>query len=430
MAERGLRDLLRGALVAATVASAGYQLVTVFAAARWRRQTRRRARRWGLDETPTAVLSPVSVLKPVRGLDPHAEECFASFCVQQHRPHEILFGVAEPQDPVIGVVRRLQERFPAVRVRLIPTTATSGPNRKVSNLHGLAAAASHELLLLSDSDMRVAPDYLEQITAAFEDPGVGLVTCPYRGVAPEGLPSALEALGIATGFMPGVFVAALARPAFAFGATIALKRETLIRIGGFEALVDYLADDFQMGKRVADLGLQVQLSPCVVDTVLGRRNFGESWARRLRWARTVRACRPWGHLGSGLTHTTALALLTVLWSTRMRRSDRRTGTEEQETVGEAGWTSALRVAGSALALRLLAAWCVGVVALESGAAEQWFPWLLLSDLVDTTLWACSLFGRDVLWRGQRYRFREGGKIERVGLTPEQETPPPASHSRG
>ena len=159
--------------------------------------------------------------------------------------------------------------------------------------------------------MRVTPDYLRRIAAPFRDPQIGLVTCPYRGAEPDGIPAALEALGIAAGFMPGVFVAALGNTPFAFGSTIALRRETLERIGGFEGLVDYLADDFQMASRVADLGLRGHLSSVVVDSVLGRRPFRESWTRRLRWARTVRACRPLGHLGSGLTHTTALALLSA-----------------------------------------------------------------------------------------------------------------------
>jgi ceramide glucosyltransferase len=416
MAERGLRDAVRGALAAATIASIGYQIVTMVAAARWRSRSRGRKRRAVAADGPAPHLPSVSVLKPVRGVDPHGEHCFASFCVQEYSEYEILFGVAEPEDPAVEVVRRLQERYPAVTVRLVQTTGTLGANRKVCNLHGLAGAARHELLVVSDSDMTVAPNYLRQIAASFNDPRVGLVTCPYRGVEPEGLPAILEALGIAAGFMPGVFVAAVARPAFAFGSTIALRRETLARIGGFEGFVDYLADDYQMGKRVADLGLHVHLSPVVVDTVLGRRSFAESWSRRLRWARTVRACRPLGHLGSGLTHTTALALLTALaWSGPERASKRTEGQETNANRGDKGALGGL-VVGLALAVRLLAAWRVAVVALASEAVGQWFPLVLVSDLVEAVLWGCSLFGRDVLWRGQRYRLHEGGRIER--LTPE------------
>jgi ceramide glucosyltransferase len=202
---------------------------------------------------------------------------------------------------------------------------------------------------------------------------------------------------------PGGQVRSLA-PAFAFGSTIALRRETLERIGGFAGLVHYLADDYQMGKRVADLGLRVHLSSVAVDSVLGSRPFRETWARRLRWARTVRACRPLGHLGSGLTHTATLALLTALVSRLdRRRSERKTGAER--------WFVPALV-GSALLVRLTAAWRIAVIELESDAARRWFPLLLLSDLLEAVLWASSLFGRIVLWRGQRYRLLEGGRIER------------------
>jgi ceramide glucosyltransferase len=449
--------LLRGVLFAATAASIGYQVAAVWAARRWRRRA-------PMAEAETDALLPVSILKPVRGLEPHAEESFASFCVQDHPDYELLFGVADPEDPAAGVIRALAERYPEAHVRLVETEADLGPNRKVCNLHGLAAAARHDLLLVSDSDMRVKPGYLRRVVAAFSDLGLGLITCPYRGAEAEGVPAALEALGIAAGFMPGVFVAALGgaggghfgvrelgrafgqaacrrephpgpsetvadaagasslgksgselphskviahgdggralSPTFAFGSTIALRRETLERIGGFAGLVDYLADDYQMGKRVTDLGLRVHLSSVVVDSVLGRRPFRETWARRLRWARTVRACRPVGHLGSGLTHTTALALLTALASLGCQRQ----GSGER-------WSVPALVA-TALVVRLAAAWRIAVVELESDSARRWFPLLFLSDLLEATLWASSLFGRTVLWRGQRYRLLEGGRIER------------------
>jgi hopanoid biosynthesis associated glycosyl transferase protein HpnI len=360
MAERSSLAILRGALVAATAASIGYQIAAMLAARRWQRRSRaieraaqeRPIREVGGSPVPPVAPSPrrpvlptpVSILKPVRGLEPHAERSFTSFCVQDHPDYELLFGVADPDDPAAKVVRKLAERYPAAHVRLVTTGANLGPNRKVCNLHGLAEAAHHDLLLISDSDMRVAPDYLRRIVVPFRDPRVGLVTCPYRGAEPEGVPAALEALGIATGFMPGVFVAALGGGGFAFGSTIALRRETLERIGGFAGLVDYLADDYQMGKRVADLGRRVHLSSVVVESVLGRRSLRESWTRRLRWARTVRACRPLGHLGSGLTHTTALALLTaaMLWYSERKRENAKGGGAKRGPASRPGSGPALR----------------------------------------------------------------------------------------
>jgi ceramide glucosyltransferase len=371
--------------MATTLASIGYQVASVLAARRWRRTAPRAE---GVGEP----WLPVSILKPVRGPESHAARCFASFCIQDYPEYELLFGSAAPDDPAAPVVEALADQYPAAHVRLIRTGADLGPNRKVCNLHGLAAAARHDLLLISDSDMSVAPDYLRRVIAPFHDPRVGLVTCPYRGAEVAGVPAALEALGMAAGFMPGVFVAALGEPCFAFGSTIAIRRETLARIGGFAGLVDYLADDYQMGRRVVELGLRVHLSSVVVDSVLGRRSFRESWSRRLRWARTVRACRPLGHLGSGLTHTTALALLTAALSST---------------------ATARAIVALALVTRLASAWSVAVVELESDAARRWFPLLPLSDLVETALWAVSLFGRTVLWRGQRYRLREGGRIDRA-----------------
>jgi ceramide glucosyltransferase len=438
MAERSLLRLLQGALAAATAASVAYQVVSILAARRWRRRA-------PVSEVADGDLS-VSVLKPVRGLEPHASESFASFCVQDHPRYELLFGVADADDPVVPAIRELIERHPRVPIRLVKTGTDLGPNRKVCNLHGLARVGRHELIVVCDSDMRVAPDYLRRVTAPFRDASVGLVTCPYRGAEPAGVSAALEALGIAAGFMPGVFVAALGRPGFAFGSTIALRRETLARIGGFEGLVQFLADDYQMGRRVADLGLRVHLSSVVVDSVLGRRPFRESWARRLRWARTVRACRPLGHLGSGLTHTTALALLYLLASggedffsresakrSESAKGQRPKGTgrpEREPDQARSLFPFALSLlsrfrakrkdrinvhalVGMALTMRLAAAWQVAVIELESEAARRWFPLLLVSDLNEAALWACSLFGRTVLWRGQRYRLLEGGRIERV-----------------
>jgi ceramide glucosyltransferase len=447
MADRAGAGFLRAILLGATAASAGYQIAALLAARRWRCRSRAMEGEEGVRRSVFGVgagraasdaqrltsntpkhCPPISILKPLRGLEPGAESSFSSFCVQDYPEYELLFGVADAADPAADLVHALAERYPQAPIRLIETTADLGPNRKVCNLHGLAAAAGFDLLLVSDSDMRVPADYLRRIAAAFDNPEVGLVTCPYRGAEPDGVPASLEALGIAAGFMPGVFVAAPGRPAFAFGSTIALRRETLEQIGGFEGLVDYLADDFQMGKRVADLGLRVHLSSVVVDSVLGRRPFRETWARRLRWARTVRACRPLGHLGSGLTHTTVLALLAAAVCYTDKTGKAHHGdTETRRTAADSADASyptpCLRVSvvslscrpviAFALAARLVAAWRVAVVELESEAARRWFWLLPLSDLVEAALWVSSLFGRTVIWRGQRYRLLSGGRIARV-----------------
>jgi ceramide glucosyltransferase len=343
---------------------------------------------------PGPAAPPISILKPLRGAEAHAYECLASFCRQEYPEYELVFGVMAADDPAIAVVRRLERDFPAVPVRLVVSAERLGSNLKVSNLANMLPAARFETLLISDSDMRVTPGYLRQVAAALAAPGVGLVTCPYRGADLRSPAAALEALGIATDFLPGVLVVArLGRPDFAFGSTIALSRTLLAETGGLGAIADYLADDFQLGNRVAATGRRVALAPYVVESVLGAERFRPMVARRLRWARTVRACRPAGHAASVVTQSTVFALC-FLAASGFR---------------PLGWG----VLALQQAVRAGTAYQVAVRDLGNRELRRWFWLLPASDLLNFGLWAGSWLGRHVLWRGTRFRLDRGGKVRAI-----------------
>ncbi|MGB9604299.1 MAG: glycosyltransferase, partial [Bryobacteraceae bacterium] len=286
-------------LAAMAAAAAAYQLLVLAAALRFlsRRET-------GGSDTP-----PVSILKPVHGLDPHFWEAIRSHAIQDYPEYEILFGVSDPSDPAIATIERLIREFPQVPMRLI-VAGQKAPNPKVGVLIGLARLARYPVLLVNDSDIAVPPDYLRRVVAVLDEPGAGLVTCLYRGEG-QGLASRFEALAIATEFAPGVLVAPLLGVSeFALGATMAFRAADLARAGGFESVADYLADDYQLGRRICSLGLRVVLAPVVITTYLANKGWRQAWRHQVRWARTVRFCRRGGYLGMPVTMAT-------LWATAL-----------------------------------------------------------------------------------------------------------------
>lgn len=399
-----------------------YALLSVWAARKWRRTHRPYSPHW----TPG-----VTILKPVRGIDAEAYANFASFCRQDYPAdrYQLLFGVLDPDDPAIALVRRLQAEFPAVAIALIcpdPDTkdaktatqakeAKQGANLKVCNLLAMLPSARHDLLILCDSDMRVDPDYVRRVVAPFEASAalvlpndappnaslpppsshpVGLVTCPYRGFQAQSLPAILEALGIGADFIPSSLVSrALEGVGFAFGSTIALPRLVLEQIGGFEALRDELADDFRLGNGARNAGYEVVLSDYVVDDVLGKERFGAMWARRLRWARTVRACRPGGYAGAFITYGTALGLL--FWAAMGFSTN-----------------GALTLMGI-VALRMLTAVTISLTCTRDPNILRFLPLLPLSDLFSFALYVASFCGNRIVWRGETFRLLPGGKIARL-----------------
>lgn len=334
----------------------------------------------------------VSVLKPVKGVDAQAYENFRSFCRQEYPEYEIIFGVADPDDPVIPVIERLQRNFPDSCISL-HITPIHGTNRKAALLAELSPLATYPILAISDSDMRVTPDYLRRVVAPLQDPQVGLVTCPYRPQAPATLTARLEALHMGVTFLPSVMVARrVLRMRFAMGATDVLRRADLRRIGGFSAIADYLADDYQLGARIAASGLRVVLSEYIVNCHLGATTFRTQWRREVRWAHCNRTSRPLEYPGLVLSFSTPLASVLLLLS----------------DFSGYGWL--------ALGTSLLVRWAVGWgVAGYTGdeVSRRWLFLLPIRDMLSALVWCAGLLGRIVVWRGERFILEPDGRLTQL-----------------
>jgi ceramide glucosyltransferase len=353
-----------------------------------------REREAGRRARPTRNLPPVSMLKPLKGIDPEIYESFRSHCLQDYPEYEIIFGVSDPNDPAIESVKELQREFPMRRIELVVSPEILGANVKVSNLAHMLTHARYDHLIVNDSDIRVGPGYLRRVTAPLADSRVGLVTCLYCGVAGATLGSRLEALGISTDFCPSVLAARQVEGGirFGLGSTLAFRRAELEKIGGFTSFVDYLADDYELGRRIAGLGLTVKLSEVVVETYLPSYGLGGFFAHQLRWARGVRDARAGGYLGLVFTFGLMWALLALAAS------------------GGALWAwIALAVT---LFLRLAVALVVGRKVLQDRDVVK-NAWLIpLRDLLAAGVWIVSLGGHTVTWRGDRFRLKNG-KLSRI-----------------
>jgi len=326
-------------------------------------------------------------------------ESLRSHCLQDFPEYEIIFGVSEPDDPAIPLIERLKLEFPRRAIRLMICARNLGANIKVSNLAQMLLEAKHEIILVNDSDIRVQPDYLRRVTAPLGDPQVGLVTCLYRGVPGRTLGSRLEALGISTDFSAGVLAARQLEGGirFGLGSTLAFRRRDLDAIGGFEALVDYLADDYEIGRRIAERGLEVRLSDVVVETFLPAYTLREFIDHQLRWARTVRDSRRWGYLGLVLTFGVPWALLALVLSLLLGRDVL------------AAWLLLVGVSSLRVAVALLVGWSV----LRDRQLLPLLPLLPLRDLVALLVWIASLAGHTVVWRGESFRLKNG-RLVRIG----------------
>ncbi len=371
-------------LMALAAASLIYTLLAWVASARYRR-----ARRRELASAP-GFAPPVSILKPLKGADPALAEALRSHCRQEYPGgFELLCGVAAPEDPAAGIVAALRAEFPALPIRLVLCPERLGASGKVSTLIQLARQAQHEFLLISDGDILVAPGYLARVMGGFQDASVGLVTALYRGRPGRSLWSRLESMTISTDFQPGVLTALLLERGlhFALGSTLALRRTALTAIGGLEPMVDRLADDYEMGVRVARAGFRIALAPVVVETAVPEYGWQAFLAHQLRWLRTVRDSRRLGYLGLLFTHPVALALLAAL------------------ATGFSFWSLWLLVL--ALLLRLSLAMQTGVATLGDRAllGDMWL--LPVRDVIAFALWLASFASNRIEWRGQHFLLRRG-----------------------
>lgn len=331
---------------------------------------------------------PVSILKPLRGVDPQMYESFRSHCVQDYPEYEIIFGVSEPDDPAVDAVHQLMREFPSCRIKLVICPEVLGTNRKTSNVVQMLEYSSYDHILINDSDIYVTPDYLRRVMAPFARPEVGMVTCPYRGIAANTLGSRLESVGISTDFFAGVFSAWKIEKGlhFALGSTLAMTRTALDAIGGLEPLVDHLADDFELGSRISKIGFEVVLVDLVVETHLPAYSFREFFEHQMRWARSTRDSRRKGYIGILLTFGLPWAMIAVL-------------------LARGAWWSWIVLAAAAL-LRAAVALRVGNVVHDSSIKRH--LWLVpLRDLIAFWVWFASFAGHHVHWRGDIFVLQDG-----------------------
>jgi ceramide glucosyltransferase len=368
--------------MALVVGSTVFSLLSIFAALRFLAARR---------PTPSAM-EPISILKPLAGLDPGLESNLRTCFEQDYPAFEILFAVREADDPSVAVVERLREEYPHVRTRLLITGEPPYANAKVFSLDRMMAAASNDLLVMSDSDIRTGRDLLRTVAREFQDPALGIATCPYRAVSGPSFWSRIEAIGMNTDFLAGILVArVLEGMQFAVGPTIAARRSALASIGGFDRLKDYLAEDFVMGKFAAEAGHGVILSAGVVEHHIGSTDFAHNAAHRLRWTRSTRRSRPWGYVGQLFTMPLALALALVVADVSY-------------------WPVAL----AGLAVRFAAAYVISARVLHAK-----LNWLLLpvEDLAVFCFWVAGFFGNTIIWRDRRYKLHSDGRFELIPASP-------------
>jgi ceramide glucosyltransferase len=383
-----------GTLLAA--AALGYAVAAWVAVRLWRNSDAHQ--RLGGGTASPSPPPPVTVLKPLCGAEPGLEHSLRSFCEQDYAGGmQIVFGVQHPADPALAVLERLKGDYPRRDLTVVVDSTRHGTSAKVSNLINMMRAARHDWLVLADSDVRVPSGYLTAVAAPLADPTVGIVTCPYRGIPRRGLWSRLGALFINDWFIPSVRVAALSGSrAFAFGATIALRRDALDAIGGFRAIADQLADDYRLGELTRRRGQRTVLSDVVVDTWVDERTLRQLVQHGLRWLRTIRVVRPGGYALSAVTFSLPVALFGCILADGTRLT--------------------LCLLAATLLLRILLHLAVhvpgptGSAAVRRGSQLWAIP---LADGLGFALWCGAFVTREVQWRQGRYRVARDGSVQPI-----------------
>jgi ceramide glucosyltransferase len=325
---------------------------------------------------------PVSILKPMRGLDRETYQNLASFCRQRYSKYELLICVDSAQDAAIPVIQKLMADFPHLSIRLLIGSPASGSNNKVTKLCRLAGEARYDLLVASDSDIRVDPDYLRRVVLPFRDRSMGAVTCLFRGRSGPSLWSELEDVTLTSDFLAGVVVARRLGVKFLLGATMAVRRQALDRMGGFEALADAAADDHELGSRIAACGYRVEFADTTVETECSSRSFADFFQHQLRRAVVTRESQPWGHFGLLCVQALPWAIVAVALA-------------PSRTIA-AGYAAAY------LALRPGLAFAVGVWGLRDSLLKRKWWLVFLGDTFGFMVWLASLFANRVVWQGTTY----------------------------
>ncbi|MCU1240613.1 MAG: hypothetical protein JWO71_1339 [Candidatus Acidoferrum typicum] len=377
-------SMLRLAVLVLAAGPLVYYLLSLYCTIEYFRGLRR------LPPRDDSFAPPVSILKAVRGVDPGAYENFASYCRLDYPEYELVFAMADPQDPVIPVIEKLQRDFPDRSIRFVTDVPRVGENNKVNSLCTLVKEARYELLVMTDSDVRVQPDYLREVVAPFADRRVGAVTCFYRCAGGGTLAADLDMLGMCMDSVPSALVARRleGKLQFAFGWTMATTKERLAEIGGWEAIANHHSDDFELGNRIASKGHRVELMREPVSMVFPQEKFGDFLRHELRWAIGLRNVRPAGYAGMIFTHGLPWAVLAAV------------------VAAGSGWIgTAAAFVGVYLALRLSMAYAAGVWGLQDGniASKLWLA--PARDAISAAVWFAGFFTNRITWRGLEYRVR-------------------------
>ena len=385
------RILLTAALLG-TLTSTIFLFMVMAAAVRYRRRARQA--RIATAAVLESSLPKVTVLKPVHGMEPRLEQNLETFFQQDYPDFEIIFGAREADNAALQVAEKVRARYPHVKSRIVLSGMPVWPNAKVFSLDRMIAASSNDYLVISDSDVEVAPDFLRNVIPPLLDPAVGLVTCPYRGIPAHDFWSSLEAMGMSIEMPSGVMVADMMEGMrFAMGAVMATRRDALEKIGGIGATADYYSDDFVLGNEIWAAGFKVILSHEIVGHVLVPRTFQQTFGDQLRWMKSTRYSRPKGHVGSGLTFAMPFGVLGLI------------------AAGALGsWTLGILLLMAAFFNRVAQSVVVGWGVIGDSRALR-YCWLYPArDLMGFLIWLASFTSRTFLWRGEIYRFDDGGKI--------------------
>ena len=372
---------------AGLVTSTGYLILVLIASARFRRDKSR-------ESASSTAFPPVTLLKPLCGTEPGLEAHLTSFFEQHYPCYEIIFGARHEDDPALKIARRIGARYPSVPMKMVITGEPWRPNAKVCSLVKMFERAQHDYLIISDSDVTVGPNYIAQVVKPLIDPKNGMVTCLYRGLPTGGTWAKLEALGMSVEMTAGAIVANLLEGMkFALGPTMAIRRDALEAVGGFEPLADFCADDYVLGREVADSGRQVVMSRHVIDHVVINRRFACSMRHQIRWMKSTRFSRHAGHAGTAMTFAMPFGLLALLAA----------GMLHHWLLGATLFAAAYV---NRMVLSLAAGW--GVVRDRRALRLAWlYP---LRDLMGFVFWCASYSGRMIVWRNDRYRLEKGGQM--------------------